>query len=67
MAYISYIAALVGIAGIAGGLDKGSWTGTIAAAVLYMGGVVGMAASADLRGGTSSVRDECREGSRDRE
>lgn len=58
MAYISYIAALVGIAGIAGGLDRGNWTGTIAAAVLYMGGAVGMAA-----GGTDGKKSRHETGS----
>ncbi len=45
MAYISYIAILLGIAGIAGGLDTGSWTSIMAATVLYIGGVIGMAAT----------------------
>ncbi|MCH5261628.1 MAG: hypothetical protein J1F42_01820 [Lachnospiraceae bacterium] len=42
MAYTSFIAILIGAAGVAGGIETGSMVGTIAAAVIHIGGIVGM-------------------------
>ena len=42
MANISFIAILIGAAGVAGGIETGSMAGVIAAAVLHFGGIVGM-------------------------
>ena len=74
MAYISYIAVLLGIAGIAGGLDTGSWTSIMAATVLYIGGVIGMAATVrderEIKNrdteGVNHGGNGCGEGSQDR-
>lgn len=74
MAYISYIAVLLGIAGIAGGLDTGSWTSVMAATILYMGGVIGMAVTVKMDGkrvgrdaeGASHGSNGCGEGAQDR-
>lgn len=43
MANISFIAILIGAAGIDGGLGTGNMVGTIVAAVIHIGGIVGMA------------------------
>ena len=43
MANMSFIAILVGAAGVVGGIEKGNMVGTIAAAVIHIGGIVGMA------------------------
>lgn len=42
MAYISFIAVLFGAAGIVGGIESGNTAGTIAAAVIHIGGIIAM-------------------------
>lgn len=42
MANISFIAVLIGAAGVAGGIELGSTAGLIASAVIHLGGIVGM-------------------------
>lgn len=46
MAYISFIAALFGAAGIVGGIESGNTAGTIAAAVIHIGGIIAMTVAA---------------------
>ena len=43
MANISFIAILIGTAGAAGGIETGNMAGFIAAAVIHICGIVGMA------------------------
>ena len=43
MAYISFIAILFGAAGVVGGIEVGNMTGTVAAAVIHIGGIIAMA------------------------
>lgn len=45
MAYIAFIAVLSGAAGVVGGIERGSTAGSIAAAVIHIGGIIGMAVS----------------------
>lgn len=42
MTYISFMAILIGATGVAGGIEKGSIAGIIAAAVIHIGGIIGM-------------------------
>ena len=42
MTYISFIAVLFGAAGIVGGIESGNTAGTIAAAVIHIGGIIAM-------------------------
>lgn len=42
MAYISFIAVLFGAAGVVGGIESGNTGGTIAAAVIHIGGIIAM-------------------------
>lgn len=43
MAYIAFIAILIGAAGVAGGIEAESTVGTVDAALIYIGGVIAMA------------------------
>lgn len=42
MAYISFIAVLFGAAGVVGGIESGNTAGTIAAALIHIGGIIAM-------------------------
>lgn len=42
MAYISFIAVLFGAAGVVGGIESGNIAGTIAAAVIHIGGIIAL-------------------------
>ncbi len=43
MAYISFIAILFGAAGVVGGIESENMTGTVAAVVIHIGGIITMA------------------------
>ena len=43
MAYISFIAILFGAAGVVGGIETENMAGTVAAAVIHIGGIIAMA------------------------
>lgn len=46
-----FICVLIGAAGIVGGIEKGSMAGTITAAVIHIGGIIGMAIAKRMEGG----------------
>lgn len=58
MANISFIAVLIGAAGVVGGIEKGSMVGTIAAAFIHIGGIVGMAIAKRKEGETADEDEE---------
>ncbi|MBD5515390.1 MAG: hypothetical protein HDR06_12330 [Lachnospiraceae bacterium] len=43
MAYISFVALLFGMAGVAGGIETENMTGLVDAAVITIGGIIAMA------------------------
>ena len=57
MAYISFMAILIGAAGIVGGIEKGNMAGTIAAAAIHIGGIVGMAIAKKMKGDETDEDD----------
>lgn len=58
MANIAFIAILIGAAGVAGGIETGSMMGTIAAAVMHIGGIVGMAIAIRKEGDDGKDEEE---------
>lgn len=50
MANISFIAILIGAAGVAGGIERENMVGTIAAVVIHMAGIVGMVLESRMEG-----------------
>lgn len=61
MAYIAFIAVLFGAAGVVGGIERGSTAGSIAAAVIHIGGIIGMAAAVRREEQDSGVDKPARE------
>ena len=58
MANIAFIAILIGAAGIDGGLGTENMVGTIVAAVIHIGGIVGMAMAIRKEGDDETDEDE---------
>ena len=60
MAYIAFIAILFGAAGIAGGIEAENTAGTIAAAVIHIGGIIAMYAAArnERKEGGADMQEE---------
>lgn len=58
MAYISFMAILIGAAGIVGGIEKGNMAGTIVAAAIHIGGIVGMAIAKRKEGDETDEDEE---------
>lgn len=58
MEYIFFIAILIGAAGVAGEIETGDMVGTIAAAVIHIVGIVGMALENRTRGDEQDEDEE---------
>lgn len=58
MMYISFAAALIGLAGIAGGIETGNMAGIMASTAAYIGGFIGMAEAVKKEGETDENQED---------
>ena len=58
MASISFIAILIGAAGVAGGIELGSTEGIIVSTVIHLGGILGMVIARRIEGDEQDEDEE---------